>query len=94
MHGDDIGTRLSKLGDVSLRVLYHQMDIQGQFTKRRKVSVPEYETIEKEREKYIENPNFTPNFDIVDGWYKDHYQGKGLLVLKKVDSFYRSYERS
>jgi len=71
-----------------------QMDIQGQFSKRRRVSVSEYETIEKEREKYIENPDFSPNFDIVDGWYEDHYQGKGLLVLKKVDNFYRTYELS
>jgi hydroxymethylglutaryl-CoA synthase len=70
------------------------MDIDGQFARRKKVSVAEYETIEKEREKYIENPTFTPNFDIVDGWYSSHYEGKGLLVLKKVDNFYRTYERS
>lgn len=70
------------------------MGIEAQLDRRREASVEEYETIERTRETYIENPNFTPDFELLGDWYKKHYEGSGLLVLKRVKDFYRTYERA
>jgi hydroxymethylglutaryl-CoA synthase len=74
--------------------IIEEMKIDESFDARKKVSVDEYEEIEKIRESYIENPNFTPDFSVVDDWYKKHYEGSGLLVLKEVKDYYRFYEWS
>lgn len=71
-----------------------KMNIDAALDARRKVSVEEYEKIENLRESYIENPDFVPDFSVADNWYKEHYEGKGKLVLKKVENFYRTYEWS
>ena len=62
--------------------------------RRREVSVDEYEAIEKIRESFIENPDVTPDFSLLDNWYQKHYEGKGYLVLKEIKNFYRTYEWS
>jgi len=68
------------------------MDIHAKLDERRRCTVAEYEFIENLRETYIENPDFTPDFTILDGWYKKHYEGSGLLVLKGVKDWYRTYD--
>ncbi|NCN05884.1 MAG: hydroxymethylglutaryl-CoA synthase family protein [Spirochaetales bacterium] len=68
------------------------MDIHAKLDERRRCTVKEYEFIENLRETYIENPEFTPDFSILDGWYKKHYEGSGLLVLKGVKDWYRTYD--
>lgn len=71
-----------------------KMNLDEEFNKRREVSVEEYEMIENIRETYIENPNITPDFSILDNWYDKFYNGKGYLVLKEVKDYYRTYEWS
>lgn len=71
-----------------------KMNIDAKLDQRRKCSVEEYEMLENLRETYIENPNFVPDYSILDGWYKKHYEGSGLLVLKGVKDWYRTYERA
>jgi 3-hydroxy-3-methylglutaryl CoA synthase len=68
--------------------------IDSAFDQRREVSVDEYEAIEKIRESYIENPDVTPDFSLLDNWYQEHYEGKRYLVLKEIKNFYRTYEWS
>ena len=68
--------------------------IDAALDSRRSVTVAEYESIEQEREAYIERPSFEPNLAVLDNWYADHYEGKGLLALKRVEDFYRTYEWS
>lgn len=70
------------------------MGIDKALDSRRKVTVDEYETIEKLRETYIENPDIRPDFSIAHNWYEEYYKGKGFLVLKEVKDFYRTYEWS
>ena len=70
------------------------LNLDKHFDSRREVSIEEYEMIEKIRESYIENPNFTPDFSILDNWYDEHYRDRGYLVLKEVKDFYRTYEWS
>jgi len=70
------------------------LKIDDEFDSRKEVSVKEYEMIENMRESYIENPDFVPNFSILDNWYDKHYKGENLLVLKEVKDFNRIYEWS
>lgn len=79
------------IGADAKKVLAEQ-NIPGRFDLRRRCSVEEYEFIENLRETYIENPNFVPDFSILGGWYKKHYEGSGLLVLKEVKDWYRTYD--
>jgi hydroxymethylglutaryl-CoA synthase len=61
---------------------------------RRKCTVAEYEAMENLRETYIENPDMIPDQSVLDGWYQKHYVGSGLVVLKEVKNFYRTYARA
>ncbi|MBN8217829.1 MAG: hydroxymethylglutaryl-CoA synthase family protein [Spirochaetes bacterium] len=61
---------------------------------RRRCTVAEYEATENLRETYIENPNFVPDTSLLGGWYQKHYAGSGLVVLKEVKDFYRTYVRA
>jgi len=70
------------------------MHIDDALQRRREVTVDEYEMIENIRESYIEKPDVKPDFSILNNWYKEFYQGKGLLVLKEIKNFYRIYEWS
>ncbi|MBN1647966.1 MAG: hydroxymethylglutaryl-CoA synthase family protein [Spirochaetales bacterium] len=70
------------------------MNIKRELDKRREVSVAEYEKIELKRNEYIENPDFIPDFNSIPGWYAEHYEGKGLYVLKEVKDYYRTYDWS
>jgi hydroxymethylglutaryl-CoA synthase len=70
------------------------MHIDEGLDARREVSVGEYEKIETMREQAIEQPCFTPDFSLPEGWYDLHYKGKKRLVLRQVKDFYRTYEWS
>jgi hydroxymethylglutaryl-CoA synthase len=61
---------------------------------RRVLSVAEYETWEHERNDAIGVPNYEPNYHSADGWYRQAYQGRGLLVLRRVAGYYRVYDWS
>ena len=70
------------------------MKIDEELDKRREVSIAEYENIEKMRNSFIEKADFVPDFSMFNGWYEEHYNNKGLLVLKEVKDFYRTYDWS
>ncbi len=70
------------------------MKIRGQLDSRRSVTVDEYEKIELFRNTCIEQPDFIPDLEILNGWYNSHYEKKGLLVLREVKDYYRTYEWS
>jgi hydroxymethylglutaryl-CoA synthase len=70
------------------------MRIDEALDARREVSVEEYEAIEKMREDNIEKPDVSPDFGILDDFYRTHYEGAGYLVLKGTENFYRTYEWS
>lgn len=70
------------------------MKIDEALSSRRKVSVKEYEEIEKMRTEYVEKANITPDYSIPGGWYDQFYKGNDKLVLKEVKDFYRTYDWS
>jgi hydroxymethylglutaryl-CoA synthase len=61
---------------------------------RRRLSVSEYETWERERDAAIGVPDYEPNFRSADGWFRQAYQGHGRLILRRVAGYYRFYEWS
>jgi hydroxymethylglutaryl-CoA synthase len=61
---------------------------------RRVLSVAEYESWEHERDDAIGMPDYEPNFHSADGWYRQTYEGRGLLVLRRVAGYYREYDWS
>jgi hydroxymethylglutaryl-CoA synthase len=69
-------------------------NLKGLLDARQRISVAQYEVIEKERTGYIDVATYTPPTDGIDGLYDNFYKGKGLLVLNKLDGFFRHYERS
>ena len=87
-----IGEFYSGIVQPGAKAALAEMNIPGALDKRRRCSVKEYEFLENLRETYIENPNFVPDFSILDGWYEKHYSGSGLLVLKEVKDWYRTYD--
>ncbi|MAG13732.1 MAG: hypothetical protein CMN78_03945 [Spirochaetales bacterium] len=89
-----IGEFYSGLIGDGAKKMVRSMDIDSALDDRREVTVDEYEHVENVRETYIENPDFEPDFSLLDNWYDIHYDGKKYLVLKKVSDFYRTYEWS
>ncbi|MBS1646211.1 MAG: hydroxymethylglutaryl-CoA synthase family protein [Bacteroidetes bacterium] len=61
---------------------------------RFKIQVPQYEVMEAERDKRIQQGDYTPNLALVPNLYETAYQGKGLLVYTGSKGFYRSYKFS
>ncbi len=89
-----IGEFYSSLVMENAKKVVGAMNIDKALDSRKQVSVKQYEEIENVRESYIENPNFVPDLSIADNWFKEHYEGKGLLYLKEVKDFYRTYDWS
>jgi hydroxymethylglutaryl-CoA synthase len=62
--------------------------------KRYKITVPQYEAMETDRERRIKERDFTPDFDMVPGLYDAAFKGKGLLVYTGSKGYYRTYKFS
>jgi 3-hydroxy-3-methylglutaryl CoA synthase len=70
------------------------MRIDEAMEARRRLSVTEYELLEKMRDEAAEADEFAPPLDIPQGWYDAHYRGKRRLILKGISQFKRQYEWS
>jgi len=61
---------------------------------RYKITVPQYEAMETDRERRIKEGDFTPDFDMVPDLYDAAFKGKGLLVYTGSKGYYRNYKFS
>jgi hydroxymethylglutaryl-CoA synthase len=61
---------------------------------RARISFGEYEAVERERDAAIMTPDYVPDFTACRGWYDRRYQGQKLLVLDRVEGYYRHYRWS
>jgi 3-hydroxy-3-methylglutaryl CoA synthase len=61
---------------------------------RRGCTVAEYEAIECERNANVMSSDYVPNYNSCGDWYSDRYEGNGLLVLDKIERYYRHYRWS
>jgi hydroxymethylglutaryl-CoA synthase len=50
-----------------------------------------YRRVENSRQGFIDCPSYTPVMDELNEAYRRLYEGRGLLVLKKVEEFEREY---
>lgn len=66
-------------------------DVQGRIDARYRLSVEEYEAVEKERTSYIDLPTYQPPKEGFNNHYKAFYEGKGYLVLDGLDGYFRHY---
>lgn len=55
------------------------------------LTTPQYEANERAREAAIDQADHEPARDLVPGAYERVYQDRGLLVLQRVEQFYRHY---
>ena len=69
-------------------------DVARQLDARRKVTVEEYERLERERNDSIAVPEYTPSWDILGDHFDRFYAGQRRLVLKQVHEYYRTYDWS
>ncbi|SRR5712692_7880372 len=70
------------------------LGIDQHLDERLRLSVEQYELIERARESYIECRDYEPRREDPTGAYDECYKGKGLLVLKHVKNYHREYEWS
>ena len=61
---------------------------------RRKVTVPEYEAIERTRASYVGKSDITADIEGPSGHYDQVYAGRGRCVLEGVDGWERRYRLS
>ncbi len=61
---------------------------------RYRMSFAEYEAVERERDSGIMARDYAPDLTACDGWYQRRYEGQQLLVLDRIDGYYRHYRWS
>ncbi len=61
---------------------------------RRKVSVQEYERIERLRDSNSGMADFEPSLDFPEGLFESHYRGRNRLFLRRITGHKRIYEWS
>jgi hydroxymethylglutaryl-CoA synthase len=61
---------------------------------RRVLDVAEYEAVERERTGYVDQGNYEPRRDVLDGLYDKMYAGRRRLVFRGMSDYVRRYEWS
>jgi hydroxymethylglutaryl-CoA synthase len=67
------------------------LDLDGHLDERTRLSVAQYEAIERARERMIDGRDGDPLQDDPGGVYAERYAGRGLLVLQQVRNYRRTY---
>ncbi len=67
------------------------VDTRRLLDQRRRVTVQEYEDLEKTRAALIEEGDYETINGSLGGWYEKHYRGRGLLVFQGMKDYYRQY---
>ena len=68
--------------------------MQALCDQRYRLSVEEYEQVETRRFELIDSGDFDPGTGGFDGLYEKRYAGRGLLVSRGANDYYRRYEWS
>lgn len=83
----------TKLGPKAKQVVA-QMHMQEALDARYRLSVAEYEEVERQRTGYTDQPTYEIPLDRHAELYRRHYAGQGKLVFRKMDGFFRTYDFS
>lgn len=68
--------------------------MQERLDARKKLTVEQYEAIERERTSYVDQATYHPSRDAVGDLWERNYAGKKLLVLRGLEGYFRHYEWS
>lgn len=74
--------------------LVRVLDLDRHLDTRYPLSIAHCEQIERERRRGIDQPNFLPDHPGLEHLYDKLYAGQGLLVLKGVSDYHRTYDWS
>ena len=66
-------------------------NVDGLLDARRRVTPDEYECLETQRTALVEAGNYETIDSGLNGWYGEHYRGRGLLVFQGMKDYYRQY---
>jgi len=70
------------------------LEIDAYLSSRRKLSLREYEAVESARRESTDLPDCQPRPGVLDDEFGEFYEGRGLLVLDRVERFQRHYRWS
>jgi hydroxymethylglutaryl-CoA synthase len=73
------------------RSYIRSLPIDQHLHQRMRLSVEQYELVERTREKHIDSADYEPIGDGLGDIYKECYADRGLLVLKQVKNYQREY---
>jgi len=76
------------------RALASGNGIGAKLDARRRLTVREYEAVEQRRTDLIDEGNYETVDGSLDGWYDRHYKGRGYLVYRGMQDYYRQYDWS
>lgn len=71
-----------------------EVGLTAHLDRRRALSVAEYEASETQRVGAIGAEDFSPDHEVIEGWYDARYAGRGHLVLEGIEGYERMYKRS
>jgi len=71
--------------------LAQQVNLAAKLDERRQLTLAEYEQLEQSRVRMVQEPNFTPDLNEVEGLYDQHYRGKQRLVYQGSKDYMRQY---
>lgn len=69
-----------------------QAQLEEQLTKRKQLSISEYEAFENTRLEMMQNGDFQPDLTMAGNVFESHYENQGLLIYRGSKNYYRSYE--
>jgi hydroxymethylglutaryl-CoA synthase len=76
-------------GDAKISV--QQAELDRLLDARRLLSVAEYVSVEVARDAAIDKSDHQVDLNMLGDWYDSYYKGKGLLIFKGVQDYYRQY---
>ncbi len=78
------------IGDRARRI-EREAGLKDLLDARKRLTVAQYEAVERERDESVGIADYVPSRDIVPGWWEEHYAGKGLMYLEKIEGHIRTY---
>jgi len=79
------------------RAMVRSLELDRRLDERASLSFDLYERNERLRRSFTDSPDYAPvrtGDHAYDGLYEEHYARRGLLVLKQVKDYHRTYELS
>jgi len=73
------------------RQVARQANLGGLLDARKRLTVEQYEAVERERDASVGIADYTPSRDLVPGWWEEQYEGKGRMYLDHIEGHCRFY---